>query len=193
MSSIKLVSDTLAVTPASGDIEYNGQFYATDSNASRAQMGRLVIATAKATTSGTAVDITGIPAWAKKVTVLFSGVSTSGTSPVLLRLGTSSGIDATNSSYRGCSSLNSTNVGYSSGFTMSVSQAAANIYSGSCVITNITGNIWCLSGVLSIEGTAAICQAGAKTLSDILTQLRLTTLGGTDTFDAGTINILIEG
>jgi len=39
--------------------------------------GSLTLATAQ-TASGTAVDFTGIPSWVKRITVMFSGVSTNG-------------------------------------------------------------------------------------------------------------------
>ncbi len=92
MSILVLTSDTLIGTPATGNIEYNGQFFGTDSNASRAQLQRLVLSTAVASTSGTSIDFTGLPAWVKKITVMFNGVSTNGTSPVCALIGTSSGI-----------------------------------------------------------------------------------------------------
>lgn len=38
----------------------------------------LVAATAVASTSGTSIDFTGIPAWVRRVTVMFNGVSTNG-------------------------------------------------------------------------------------------------------------------
>jgi len=75
MSILVLTSDTLIGTPATGNIEYNGQFFGTDSNASRAQLQRIVQATAVASTSGTSIDFTGLPSWIKRVTVMFSGVS----------------------------------------------------------------------------------------------------------------------
>ena len=46
--------------------------------------------TAVATTSGTAIDFTGIPAGVKRITVMFNGVSTNGTSNYLLQLGSGS-------------------------------------------------------------------------------------------------------
>jgi hypothetical protein len=61
MSILVLTSDTLIGTPATGNIEYNGQFFGTDSNASRAQLQRIVLSTAVASTSGTSIDFTSIP------------------------------------------------------------------------------------------------------------------------------------
>ena len=90
MSILVLTSDTLIGTPATGNIEYNGQFFGTDSNASRAQMQRITQGTAVASTSGTSIDFTGLPAWVKKITVMFQGVSTNGTSVIQLQIGAGS-------------------------------------------------------------------------------------------------------
>lgn len=192
MSILKLTSDTLAGTPAAGNIEYNGQFFATDSNASRAQMQRFVQETAK-TASGTSVDFTGIPAWAKKITVMFSSVSTSSTSAILIQLGDSGGIENTgyvayNYNANGPASLSST-----AGFPATASSVAAASYLGHIQITNLSGNIWVSSSIINATLGVSAIGAGTKTLSDVLTQIRITTANGTDTFDAGSINIIYEG
>jgi hypothetical protein len=60
------------------------------------------------------------------------------------------------------------------------------------VITNVSGNIWVASSVGGFSNAAASFSGGGnKTLSDVLTQIRVTSTS-TDTFDAGTINILYE-
>ena len=46
--------------------------------------------TAVASTSGTSNDFTSIPSWVKRITVMFNGVSTNGTSPVQLQIGAGS-------------------------------------------------------------------------------------------------------
>jgi len=90
MSILVLTSDTLIGTPATGNLEYNGQFFGTDSNASRAQMQRITQATVQATTSGTGpFPFTGIPAWAKRITVQFNGVSANA-SFLLVQIGSGS-------------------------------------------------------------------------------------------------------
>jgi hypothetical protein len=193
MSILKLTSDTLVGTPATGNIEYNGQFFATDNNNSRAQMQRLVQGTAVASTSGTSIDFTGIPAWAKKITVMFNGVSTSGTSNLLIQVGDSGGIETTGyastvSTQSGATTANST-----SGFIIAVAVSATSLHSGIVTLANIDSTSWVSNGLLK-EGTTTLrTSAGDKSLSDILTQVRITTVNGTDTFDAGTINILYEG
>ena len=145
------------------------------------------------TATGTSVDFTGIPSWVKRITVMFSGVSTNGTSNLLIQLGDSGGIE--NTGYLGSSSqlagaTNSAN--YTTGFGVFLGNAA-NIMHGSMCVTNISGNVWVMSGVLGLSNSATTVNVtGTKTLSDTLTQVRITTVNGTDTFDAGSINILYE-
>jgi hypothetical protein len=196
MSILVLTSDTLIGTPATGNIEYNGQFYGTDSNASRAQMQRIVQETAQATTSGTSKDFTGIPAWVKRITVMFSGVSTNGTSLQIIRLGTSGGIETTG--YVGTATTNGSTVSSTVGVLVGYRGDAANVYSGAIVFTllNASSNLWVAQGVNSGAGgsTGDCSSVGAtKTLSGTLDRVRITTVNGTDTFDAGSINILYEG
>jgi hypothetical protein len=57
--------------------------------------GRIVLATAQASTSGTSIDFTGIPAGAKRITVMFSGVSLSGSASYLFQLGDAGGFETT--------------------------------------------------------------------------------------------------
>jgi expansin (peptidoglycan-binding protein) len=72
------------------------------------------------------------------------------------------------------------------------SAAAASITSGIMTIQNITGNSWVASYSGKQSSTASSYGGGDKTLSDTLTQVRITTVNGTDTFDAGTVNIMYE-
>ena len=150
--------------------------------------------TAVASTSGTSIDFTGIPAGVKRITVMFSGVSTSGTSVPLIQIGDSGGFET--SGYLGtASNLTSTTstAEYTAGFGLGASSAAAQTRIGSIIITLVSPNTWVASGSLG-RGDAAgtFVTGGSKTLSDTLTQVRITTVNGTDTFDAGSINILYE-
>ena len=194
MSILALTSNTLIGTAASGNIEYDGQFHGTDSNASRAQLQRIVRATA-VSASGTSVDFTGIPAWVERITVMFSGVSTSGTSNPIVRLGDSGGIETTG--YVSAVDDSVTITTSLVGFVFSSSVAATHTLYGCMTINLIGSNIWVVMGNLTNDRTAGnianMSFSGGKTLSDTLTQIRITTTNGTDTFDAGTINIIYEG
>jgi hypothetical protein len=200
MSILALTSDTLIGTPASGNIEYNGQFFGTDSNASRAQLQRIVRATAVTCAGQTSIDFTGIPAWAEKISVIFNGISTSGTSGVLVQVGDSGGVE--NTGYvSGTSNIASGAVGTlvtsTAGFVAMSVTAAASTNSGVVTLFNVSGNIWVASGTMYYSGSSTFAVAGNKTLSDVLDRVRVTTINGTDTFDttpsAGSINIIYEG
>jgi hypothetical protein len=141
--------------------------------------------------SGTSVDFTGIPSWVKRITVMFNGVSLSGTSAILVQLGDSGGIETTG--YASASYGSGTDLFSSAGFVMRVA-LAADLVSGSMIITSMGSNIWLAQhGAVRAGNNTALAGGGGKTLSDTLTQLRITTVNGTDTFDAGSVNIIYEG
>lgn len=154
---------------------------------------RLTLGTAVASTSGTSIDFTGIPAGKKRITIMFDGVSTNGTSNCCVQLGDSGGIET--SGYLGAISNQggSTTTNFSSSFVVTVGMLAADIYHGQIVLTNLNGNTWVESSILSQSGAAAVRYgSGVKTLSATLDRVRITTAAGADTFDAGTINIAYE-
>ena len=59
------------------------------------------------TATGTSVDFTGIPGWAKKITVMLNGVSTNGTSIPVVRLGSGT-VQTTGYKYSVMQIINST-------------------------------------------------------------------------------------
>lgn len=158
------------------------------------QGGSLTLATA-VTASGTSVDFTGIPSWVKRITVMFNGVSTNGTSAYLIQLGDSGGIETTG--YLGSTAYVGAGTGNILGASGIVAYSFGN--AGSLVVTAIQictmgSNTWVGTGVAG-NGSFAYqsLTAYSKTLSGTLTQVRITTSNGIDTFDAGTINIMYEG
>jgi hypothetical protein len=147
--------------------------------------------TAVASTSGTSIDFTSIPSWVKRVTVMFNGVSTNGTSNLLVQLGDSGGIE--NTGYvAGCVNVGSSNTSNTSGFLVNFIVTAATTSSGAIYLTTLGSNVWVAAGNLNRSDGVPIMFAGNKTLSDTLDRVRITTANGTDTFDAGSINILYE-
>ena len=150
------------------------------------------LGTAVASTSGTSIDFTGLPSWIKRITVMFNGVSTSGTSQYLVQIGSGSttitGYVSASSRTSGGATAYTT---YTAGFGWN-SQTAAEVNSGHMSLTNISGNIW----VSSHAGNSTVCTlsgGGVITLGGTLDRIRITTVNGTDTFDAGSVNILYEG
>jgi len=157
----------------------------------------IVSGTAQNTTSGTSIDFTSIPAWVKRITVMLNGVSTNGTSNTLIRLGTSGGIVASAYSSGTAFTYTVANTcqayGESSGFLICTGGYAAILLSGSITFTNLSGNTWVAAGTIYRADAIQIwTPSGIIALSSALTTLRLTTVNGTDTFDAGSINILYE-
>jgi hypothetical protein len=160
--------------------------------------GAFVAGTAVASTSGTSIDFTSIPSWVKRVTVMFQGISTNGTSPIVVRLGTSGGIVSTGYLFGGGYTTNNSvsgNYSATDGFSIATFAAtAALLYSGSITITNISSNSWVSTSILCAStNVMSAYTGGSLTLGGVLDRVRITTTGGTDTFDAGTINIQYEG
>jgi len=156
----------------------------------------LVSGTSQASTSGTSIDFTGIPSWVKRITVMFSGVSTSGTSPPQIQIGSGS---FSTSGYLGSNSIVNASPGsvlFTSGFGIGVNTsnwAATVLVYGGVVLTNITSNTWVAAGSVGRSDTASTYLTnGAIALGGTLDRVRITTSNGTDTFDAGSINILYE-
>jgi hypothetical protein len=124
---------------------------------------------------------------------MFAGVSTNGTSPFLIQLGDAGGVETTGyvSSSTGFTGAAGGTSSSTAGFIIAY-DTATYVVSGSAVISYIGTNLWVISGVGKIATGASWTAGGDKTLSDTLTQIRLTTVGGTNTFDAGSVNILYE-
>ena len=155
--------------------------------------------TAVASTSGTAIDFTAIPAGVKRVTVMFSGVSTSGNSAIVAQLGTSGGF--VTSGYAGSStnqngggtSYGSTTVGLGVDSSGAGALSAAVTRVGKLELVNVSGNTWVSTSIIGYTNAANVeYSASSVTLTGTLERLRVTTVNGTDTFDAGSINILYE-
>jgi hypothetical protein len=155
----------------------------------------LTSGTAVASTSGTSIDFTSIPSWVKKITFMFKAVSTNGSGNWLVRLGTSGGIVTTgylgSGVYAGATpgGVNST-----AGFIFPIGGAAQSMH-GSMIITleDSATNAWVQQGVLGDSSQQYMFfSGGSLALSGVLDRIRLTTVAGTDTFDAGSVNILYE-
>jgi len=145
--------------------------------------------TAVASTSGTSIDFTGIPSWVKRVTVLFNGVSTNGTAFIYVQIGSGS-VETSGyvSVFQG-----STASGTATAAFIVTSSGASDVRYGTVVLSTMGSNLWVASSIIGITNATLTQQgAGAKTTSGVLDRIRLTTSNGTDTFDAGSVNILFE-
>jgi len=157
-------------------------------------INELELQTEIATTSGTEHDFTGIPSWVKKITVMLDGVSTDGTSQLMTQIGPTGGIETT--SYTGVVEAAAGRTATSTGFILQHTNLAIALVKGvvTLYLMDSATNKWAVSGLIdnndAVQGLAY--STGIKSLAGALTQIRLTTIGGSDTFDAGTFNIMWE-
>jgi len=155
--------------------------------------------TEQATTSGTAIDFTDIPAGVRRITINLNAVSTNGSNRMLLQIGAGSIANSGYSSNAGSigNGGNTTNSSgnVTSGFVLhGYAAVAAQNSIGSIRLVNISGNTWICSAILA-DGTATVSvhiSGGVISLGGVLDRVRLTNVGGADTFDAGAINIMWE-
>jgi hypothetical protein len=161
------------------------------------QGGAITSGTAVASTSGTSIDFTSIPSWVKRITVMFNGVSTSGTSLIQVQIGSTTvsttGYGSNSASVFGSNTCNTQNA--TSGFVFAFQNVAADARSGTITLCNISSNIWICSGVIGISSGSdgpVFIGGVSPTLGGVLDRVRITTVNGTDTFDAGSVNILYE-
>jgi hypothetical protein len=153
---------------------------------------KITTATSQASTSGTSITFSSIPSWVKRITVMFNGVSTNGTSPVLIQVGSGS---LTTSGYNsigtGFSATTSVSTSFTTGFSIEDSSVATFTRYGAVVLTTWNNN-WFITGGMSRASNAPSIANGGVSLSGTLDRLAITTVNGTDAFDAGSINILYE-
>lgn len=191
MASVVLTGDT------SGTLTLSAPLVAGSNTqtliATTGTLAPIVSGTAVASTSGTSIEFTSIPSWVKRITVMFQGVSTNGTSNKQVQIGSGS---FTTSGYASSYVTFSTSTlgaaTFSTGFPLYNIVAADNI-SGMLILTLLTGNTWVASANVATTGANPFgASAGSIALGGTLDRVRVTTVNGTDTFDAGTLNILYE-
>ena len=154
----------------------------------------LTAGTANTTVSGGTVIIhDGIPTWARRVTILYSGLSTNGTNPIIIQAG--SGTFKT-TGYLGAAAVIEGTTGYTVGFGIGNSNVSnADLHHGTIVLNLLDPgtNTWVASGTAArSDAVEAGFTGGAVALAGTLDRIRITTTTGTDTFDAGVTNIMWE-
>lgn len=176
-------SNTLTLPAATGTILVPGNASALTSGTAQ-------------TLSGSAVEYTGIPSWVKRITWSVSGLSLTGSASPSFQLGTSGGYATSGytsfSCYFGATNASGSNTN-TSGFIIATG-AAANLHYGNVVLTYVGSNLWVCTGLVSINGSGTyytFSVNGSITLGGTLDRVRVTN-NGSDTFDAGTVNIIYE-
>lgn len=176
-------------TTISGSTGISTQSVTTDSGAfyDGLQSGTAV------TASGTSVDFTGIPSWVKRITIVINGVSLSGTSTIRVRVGAGT---ITTTGYVGGQGFTATSntagaATNTDGLALSTGGTATNTTTSIAEFINISGNVWVGRGI-SAYNSGVSQSATTVTLAGTLDRVSIATTNGTDTFDAGTINIIYE-
>lgn len=166
------------------------------------QASGIQLQTAIAATSGTSINLsTAVPATAKRITINFIGVSTNGTSMPLVQVGNGSFVTSgylggtTSSSVPGANQVITTL--YTNGFNIAASGvvAATQVRHGKIVLdlADSATNTWTATGIIALSDAAVVSTIGGSiALAGALDRVRLTTAGGVDTFDAGTVSISWE-
>lgn len=146
---------------------------------------RHVLATEQATTSGTAIDFTGIGAGAKAIHVMFRSVELNAVGDLLVQLGDSGGIEDTGYFSGSFDDIATT------GF-MVKGDLGGDFFTGLMTIRHMGGNHWVSMHGVRNSGTSNMRSGGGgKSLSGELTQIRLTR-SGSGTFADGAVNIQVE-
>jgi hypothetical protein len=140
------------------------------------------------------IDFYNIPSTAKRITVMFDGVSTNGTSNLIVQLGDSGGIETTgyNGGHTAFSASGVSGSSQTTHITVYSQTTVADTCSGSGTICLLSGNTWAASGNTFSPAPRGTMFASSKTLSSTLDRVRITTGNGTDNFDAGSINVMWE-
>lgn len=203
MSTLYLEEQAAPGTPASGKVvlypKTDGLLYAKDDAGVETKVSGFSSGTSQATTSGTAINFTGIPAGVTIIVASLVGVSTNGTALLQFQLGDSGGLETGSYSSNAFGATNAALVGTTAaantgGFVIhSANSANTTAWHGSMTFTLVDAatNTWAGHGVFHTSGATVACFscAGTKSLSATLDRITLTTTGS-DTFDAGTMNIL---
>ena len=143
----------------------------------------------------TFADFTGIPSWARRITIMLDFIGTDGTEQLMLQLGDAGGLET--SGYDGGVSNDSGASSLKNGTSFYLNAATVGTESTYGVVTLTSklpsSNTWAMHAILKIDGTTIGSQAaGVKSLTQPLTQFRISTDGTPDDFDSGTINIMYE-
>lgn len=154
----------------------------------------LVAGTTVATTSGTSINLnTALPSWVRRITIIYSGVSLSGSSHSIIQLGSTSFVTSgyvATGAYAG--SGNQAGVASATNGLLVHGGSNTNALTGAMTIAHAGSNLWIASHSGLLNNNVGVFGGGSVTLSGVLDRIRIASANGTDTFDAGSVNILYE-
>lgn len=185
---------------SSGNLSISGTLSGgslTDATVTPAKLSQpLTQATAVAATSGTSIPFTGIPSWAKRITIVLDGVSNIGGAGLMLQLGTGATPTYVTTGYTGGASDVQSASGaaqvFANGSAFYIGEGGTQKTSGIVVLVKVTGNTWAMSGNVWVfnSGVSMAVSAGSVALGDALTAVRV--YSGGVAFDNGYVNVLYE-
>ena len=154
---------------------------------------RVLLEDDSATTSGTSIPYDGIPSWATKITLLFDRVSTTGGSEMLVQLGTSGGAITSGYISGSCNATGNTTESSTAGFVIFTNQGSHN-HTGKVEIQRAgTSNKWISNHMIILDSGATRSGSGVlTTYSGTIDRVVLTTEGGSQTFDNGSVTVYYE-
>jgi len=163
-------------------------------SAKLAQGAPITLAAQQVTTSGTVFDF-AVPAGVKRITVMFKGVSISGTDNLLVQLGDAGGFETSGylSESGGMNNGAGSSVATSTAGFISQAGGAGGVVSGTMTLSLMDAATFSWVSAHNTRQSSTLTSAGSgeKALSAELTQVRVTRTG-TDTFDAGAIGLSYE-
>ena len=170
-----VIDGSAGVTTASGAV-YNG----------------LQTATAVASTSGTSITFSSIPSWVKRISILMNAVNTNSSSVILVQVGSGSTTTSGYSSVASRTSTAATVTTSTAGFV--TNKGSGDVFNGIMTIALLGSNIWVSTHAFgaAVDGASYYGAGTSPALSGALDRVIITTANGTDTFNAGSINIIYE-
>lgn len=145
------------------------------------------------TAGAVTVTFTGIPSWAKRITLTYSNLTNSATSSIpLIQIGSGS---LTATGYVGYTTITNSisSVGsFTAGLGLESVGRASGVYTGIATFLNNSGNLWqgSLSGLLTAS-TSVINGSTYITLGGVLDRIAITT-NSAGAFTTGTVNVMYE-
>ena len=199
---VHIVESSAAISDTGGESQIwvksdtPSSLYHTDDAGTDFRINGTTVSAEQATTSGTSIDFTGIPAGVKRVTLLGHSVSGSGTDEFMVQLGDSGGIETSGylGRYGRISGTGAATEGSTAGLIMFNDAAALlNEIVVQLWLQDATNNTWASAHVITVQSTTIMSWGGGtKALSGTLDRIRLTHVSGSDTFDAGAASIQFD-
>lgn len=168
----------------------NAGVTSVNGNTGAVTVSNIVIGTAQSA-FGSTVEFTGLPSTAKRITIMFYGLSTNSAAAPRVQLGTSGGY-ATSGYSQGATATSAASV-FATGsdaFYLSGQVNSSTALVGTLTLTKIDADIWVAALSGSNAASYALCGGGYISLGGTLTKVQV--IPGSGSFDAGTVNIMYE-